>query len=331
MGKKDKGQQFNNFSDLAKAMGYESNKNYGKGNFKKKKDYKEKSQNRDREPALHYCPKDTKKLVEEYYNKIDNFNLKLNHFAQFKGDKFKFFDNKKLIVKPNFNQAIINAIQQRQQKQKEALFPTGELYRELKFTPDWRLIIGLGQESVYETSITLHHIYGIPYIPASAIKGVIRHYAINSNPDFEVTKDDKEKFKNREDKAFKINKELCDIFGCDEKSHYKKAQEGQIIFFDAFPTKLTDDAIQPDVMNVHYPKYYGPEKEPPTDTQNPNPIFFLTVQNTPFQFIIGIKEKEDADKLLEKTAEYLKNALEQHGIGAKTAVGYGYLASMPLS
>ena len=41
-------------------------------------------------------------------------------------------------------------------------------------TIDWRLIVGLGNESVYDTSMTLHHVYGIPYIPASAVKGVVR-------------------------------------------------------------------------------------------------------------------------------------------------------------
>jgi len=50
----------------------------------------------------------------------------------------------------------------------------------------------------------------------------------------------------------------------------------------------------------------------------------LTVQkNTTFQFIMGIKKSQE--KLLDKTGEWLKNALEQRGIGAKTAVGYGYL------
>ncbi|MEO0253780.1 MAG: type III-B CRISPR module RAMP protein Cmr6, partial [candidate division WOR-3 bacterium] len=40
-----------------------------------------------------------------------------------------------------------------------------------------RLIVGLGSSHVLETSITLHHIYGVPYIPASALKGVCRMVA----------------------------------------------------------------------------------------------------------------------------------------------------------
>src|SRR5205085_10984928 len=39
-----------------------------------------------------------------------------------------------------------------------------------------RMIVGLGSESVLETSITLHHTYGVPYIPGSALKGLAANY-----------------------------------------------------------------------------------------------------------------------------------------------------------
>src|SRR5947199_5305127 len=35
-----------------------------------------------------------------------------------------------------------------------------------------RMIVGLGSESVLETSICLHRIYGMPYIPGSVLKGL---------------------------------------------------------------------------------------------------------------------------------------------------------------
>ena len=89
-------------------------------------------------------------------------------------------------------------------------------------------------------------------------------------------------------------------------------------------------------MNPHYPLYYNDKKGEvaPTDYQNPVPIIFLTVENLDFQFIIGLKKgKEDFDieigeykgKALDQVAEMLKKALKEHGIGAKTAVGYGYM------
>ena len=43
-------------------------------------------------------------------------------------------------------------------------------------TVEGRLAIGLGDDGVLETSITLHHTYGVPIIPGSAIKGLAAHY-----------------------------------------------------------------------------------------------------------------------------------------------------------
>jgi CRISPR-associated protein Cmr6 len=76
--------------------------------------------------------------------------------------------------------------------------------------------------------------------------------------------------------------------------------------------------IEPDIMNVHYPDYYSKNKNP-TDDQNPNPIIFLTIKNTKFKFLLGSKD----ENLLEKSKKYLSESLSEHGIGAKTAVGYG--------
>ena len=39
-----------------------------------------------------------------------------------------------------------------------------------------RLIVGLGTDNVLETGITLHHTYGTPVIPGSALKGLAAHY-----------------------------------------------------------------------------------------------------------------------------------------------------------
>jgi len=41
-----------------------------------------------------------------------------------------------------------------------------------------RLVVGLGSESVLETAITLHRIYGFPVIPGSALKGLTRSWAL---------------------------------------------------------------------------------------------------------------------------------------------------------
>ena len=104
-------------------------------------------------------------------------------------------------------------------------------------------------------------------------------------------------------------------------------------------------------MNVHYKDYYSAKKEensegekvykeghvkPPADWSNPNIINFLTVKDTPFQFLFGSKNFDVNQELWEleikgetkkgTLSDWLTSALENHGIGAKTAVGYGYMS-----
>ncbi|MCR4432003.1 MAG: type III-B CRISPR module RAMP protein Cmr6 [Tepidanaerobacteraceae bacterium] len=161
----------------------------------------------------------------------------------------------------------------------------------------WRLIVGLGASHPQETSMTLHHVYGIPYVPGSAIKGVTRHWIVLS------------KFGNDEQQALK-NEEFKKIFGTQEK-------QGEIIFFDAYP--INEIKLKIDIMNPHYPEYYS-GLQPPTDWQQPNPIYFLTVEKAKFDFYLASKNP----KLLSETLTWLKEALIQYGIGAKTSIGYGF-------
>jgi len=202
-------------------------------------------------------------------------------------DKYHFFSKNRVeSIAKQYYGSIANLGYQTQEFSKE---------------PDWRMNVGLGGESVYETGMTLHHIYGFPYIPATAIKGIAHHYATENK-----------------------HKDIDAIFGVDEKeASDKQAKRGKIIFFDAFPTG--EITLSPDIMNNHYPDYYDGGKKPPADWQSPRPIFFLTVKKTSFKFVLGMKPKDYDKDLLDKAIELLKNALEQKGIGAKTAVGYGYM------
>ena len=122
----------------------------------------------------------------------------------------------------------------------------------LKMNLDWRMAHGLGHENVYETAITLHHIYGIPYIPASSLKGVVRSWIITTA--FEKNEVNQIDLAKAEQRALQ-DKTFCDIFGCDDKSYYQEARKGQVLFFDAFP--LNPPQIKVDVMNPHYGPYYN--------------------------------------------------------------------------
>ncbi len=243
-----------------------------------------------------YHPTDTAQLVRS--NQADNFALCYRHFLQITRDGAKYkvnFPNSTPALEES-SQKLIVQLRERQ-KQQLLLFVRSdlELYC-VDATVDWRLIVGLGSDHVQETNMTLHHVYGIPYIPGTAVKGVLRHWWLQEN------------YGNDEDKA------LCDesflaLFG-------SQKQRGKVQFLDAYP-----DAVRfaKDIMNPHYPEYYIGGK-PPTDGQNPVPINFLTVERTSFRFVFLTR----TPGLLDRLKERLERALEMKGIGAKTAVGYGY-------
>lgn len=280
-------------------------------------------------------PKDTAGIIKKPED-IDNFALRLNKPPVFNPDdeKFEFFKTIKnkvvLNIKPDFSKLDIKAIAERH---KISITKQNLKTESARFRPAWRMVIGLGNESIYETSMTLHHVYGIPYIPGSAVKGVVRSYIITEL----FGKNDKEELdlEKAEIRALKT-KWFCDLFGCPENSFYKKSMKGRIIFFDSLPS--SQPKIKIDIMNPHYAPYYSDSsgKTPPADYHNPNPIPFLTVEDTEFEFIIGVKEIDNTllqeGKFLSKTLlsvafEWMEKALNEHGIGAKTAVGYGYLRS----
>jgi len=214
------------------------------------------------------------------------------------------------------------------------------------------MVIGLGAAHPQETSMTLQHIFGIPYIPGSAIKGATSHWFIlkefnnlhlstydqilcfanilentdidnrdGHDPDNRLSFEDFKK-KLRSDqilpdpKLYDFLKNGKDKILLFQKLFGKQENSGKVIFLDAYP--IGDIKLKIDIMNPHYPDYYS-GKEAPTDYQSPRPIKFLTIDQTKFCFYIASEESD----LLKATKAYLKEALSEFGIGAKTALGYG--------
>lgn len=282
----------------------------------------------------YFLPQDTMQTITP--ENIDNFNLSLNRTPYFDNDKFIFYKRDRkgkeiinITKKFHINNDIIKSLSDRHRETIRRLH-TCERIVACSFAPDWRLIVGIGHESVYETSITLHHIYGIPFIPGQAIKGVTRSWIITEV----FGQDEKDALKDRL---------FCRIFGSPKESATGEHQ-GLVLFFDAFPT--TVPKLELDIMNPHYGEYYQ-GKQPPADYLNPVPIPFLTVgKNTKFEFTVGKRRvkttrdisKDSSSPLISECKDltidsephevalaWLKRALTEHGIGAKTAVGYGYL------
>lgn len=166
-----------------------------------------------------------------------------------------------------------------------------------------RMAVGLGIESVLETSIKLHHTYGVPYIPASALKGVAASYARDYLQGWEKT-------------SFNY----ITVFGTskDDKNTIEEAA-GFVTFYDALyiPDSENKQALHADVITVHHQDYYQDKNIAPADWDSTTPISFLTATG---EYLIALSGPEDWVSL---TFQILEQALIKLGVGAKTSSGYG--------
>lgn len=188
-----------------------------------------------------------------------------------------------------------------------------------------KMLVGLGGASARENDLSLHHTYGLPYIPASALKGVTRNVVLQTAF---AGYSEQEVLQAERDVDNELATAFVYLFGAPEKNVLEAARQGSVLFLDAFPQCIGKQSLITDYTTVHYPDYYGGEKSP-TDDQNPNPIAFFAVQKMRFKFHLAVHPRAlgltpaNADTLLSTATNWLKHALEHHGVGAKTALGYG--------
>lgn len=162
-----------------------------------------------------------------------------------------------------------------------------------------RMAVGLGDESAIETAVTLHHTYGVPYIPGSALKGLAASFAHQRLAD---------------DTWRKGGAGHTELFG-------STAITGLVTFFDALyvpGSGVNGQALYPDVITVHHQDYYQ-GKAAPADWDNPNPVSFLSATGS---YLIALAGPPD---WVNAAFEILEQALLKMGIGAKTSSGYGRL------
>ena len=181
-----------------------------------------------------------------------------------------------------------------------------------------RLLTGVGNSHPAEISITLDHNLGIPYIPASSIKGIVRF----CNALGLQEKIGKDSFNDVED--WETNK----LFGSspEDFKDLKKGheQKGSVIFFDVYPLPSNLGShieLEVDILNPHYIKYYSPTntKDWPSDNQDPRPVKFLVVKpGTYFIFRCIVPSSEYKEKIID-----LFKKVFVEGIGAKTNLNYG--------
>lgn len=169
-------------------------------------------------------------------------------------------------------------------------------------------ITGLGSGHPTETGMILDRNLGVPYIPSSSIKGVLRlAYAVNiADGRSEVPDSELEKY-----------------FGSTDTN---KSRRGQLMFLDAYPRGNVE--LKLDIMNPHFGKYYDGTNKQPVETESPVPIKFLTVkQGTEFVFncaYLPLKKEDRSDEKVKDDVEKMfATAFSKLGFGGKNSIGYG--------
>ena len=197
---------------------------------------------------------------------------------------------------------------------------------------------GLGNEHPLENGFAFLNPYGLPYLPGSGIKGVLRQAAREL-----ASGDWGDSHGWSSEKTHLLGEiELSTIdalFGLEGKDGDSDHLRGALGFWDALP-QIPGDQLAVDIMTPHQSHYYQQRKDrksgdstSPHDSGAPNPISFLTLPpGTGFAFHVACDgarlERLAPDLAHGQRWQTLLTATFEHafawlGFGAKTAVGYG--------
>lgn len=172
---------------------------------------------------------------------------------------------------------------------------------------DWRFLTGSGNPHPIENGLTWHPTLGVPYLPASAFKGLLRAFLTHWQGD-----------------AATLGKEL---FGDTDAA-------GQLQFFDVLPSEPVKLLV--DVMTPHYGEWYVAGGDAatalavqniPAPWHNPVPIPFLVVQGPlTLRAMVAPLRGVQKQSLWDELETLIVEAFSVAGAGAKTASGYGRMA-----
>ena len=224
-----------------------------------------------------------------------------------------------------------------------------------------RLAINLADGLIENAGICLDRLFGLPYVPGSAVKGVSRHaglWRVRSLPSEERedalivfaktfgfgTVETKHKTFSKTERKEKptdlawalddgLDKERFDSFIDRLKSETTardNSLQGGVSFFPAYPIS-PDAKIVVDLTNAHYPDYYRRQDLQELKKESPRPNPFPTVEKgTTFSFLAVLNgtgfRHSTPSHLLEFARESLAHALTKNGLGAKTGAGYGWFS-----
>ena len=193
-----------------------------------------------------------------------------------------------------------------------------------------RLAINLADSLIQNAGICLDRLFGLPFIPGSAIKGVCRHAALE-----ELKSAGMDAQKNLFGVFRAVFGTADNDFTNGELRPFQhllasraENQKGAIAFLPAYPVNEAQVVI--DLTNVHYPEYYRTGRTEDLSKERPQPNPFPAVETgAQFAFCLVLNGIADDPTLLEAATRWLEAALTVHGLGAKTASGYGWFSLRP--
>ena len=222
------------------------------------------------------------------------------------------------------DRSIMEALRNRQSALAEPLVSSGQLLR-LNARAVAPFTTGLGNEHPLENGFAFLNPYGLPYLPGSGVKGVLRQAA-------------RELAEGMWGDARGWNQAAIDALFGKEAKDGTDHQRGALVFWDVIP-QVKGNALQVEVMTAHQTHYYQ-KGESPHESGQPNPINFLTVPpGSGFAFFVQC-DRPFLQKLSPELAENelwktlvqaaFEHAFDWLGFGAKTAVGYGAMTDKPV-
>jgi CRISPR-associated protein Cmr6 len=194
------------------------------------------------------------------------------------------------------DQHSLDLFSKRQTKLVNALKGDIRVYRS-----DWRWVTGMGLPHPVENGISWHTTLGVPFLPGSAVKGLVRAAltALEKPTDF-------------------ISRVLGPL------PDASSGDAGLLMFFDAVPTEMAQLVV--DVMTPHAGDWYKNPTVAPADWHAPNPVPFLTVAPCSLLFSIAPHPRSKiSEEEMTQVWEALDWGLAYLGAGAKSSVGYGFM------
>lgn len=189
---------------------------------------------------------------------------------------------------------------------------SGRIVRWGMFESVGRILVGSGDSGVLENGITLHHTWGVPFLPGPALKGSCASLANLYLDDDSWRKGDLG--------GAEIGDSFAQLFGTTRNA-------GKVNFLDGLriASDGSDHGVYQDVITAHNFAYYQgnfDNDSKPDGTTDPIPVGMMSTAGS---FLVMMEAAAEDEAWLNAAFEILTEAFQLIGVGAKSSAGYGFL------